>query len=46
MKPIFSKRKTFLKTFSIESTRIENATIPYKTALSEANVKTYHKSKK
>ena len=44
MKPIFLKTKTFFKKleyrFLVESTRIENATFPYKTALSEANVKT------
>ena len=36
--------KTFFKTledaFSIESIKIENASFPYKTAISEANVKT------
>ena len=35
--------KTFLKNlvyhFLVESTKIENATFPYKTALSEANIK-------
>ena len=42
--PIYSKRKTFLKKlecrFLFESTRIENLTFSYKTALSEVNVKT------
>ena len=44
LKSIFLKTKIFFKKldyhFSVESTRIENATLPYKTALSEANVKT------
>ena len=43
MKQIFWKTKTFFKKleyrFSVEITKIENATFPYKTALSEANVK-------
>ena len=37
------KEKFFQKTgvpFLVESTKIENATFPYKTVLSEANVKT------
>ena len=35
------KGKPFLKNcFLVESTRVENATFPYKTALSEANVET------
>ena len=41
---IFWKMKTFLKKleprFLFESTKIENASFPYKTAISEANVKT------
>ena len=44
LKPIFSKTITFFKKleyrFLVESTNIENATFPYKAALSEANVKT------
>ena len=40
----FRKTKTFSKKleccFLVESTKIESATFPYKTALSEANVKT------
>ena len=39
----FWKTKTFKKLyyrFLIESTKIENASFPYKTAISEANVKT------
>ena len=36
--------KTFLKKleyrFLVQSTKIENASLPYKTAISEANVKT------
>ena len=44
LKPIFSKTKTFFKKlgyhFLVESTVIENATFPYKTAQSEANFKT------
>ena len=39
----FLKKKTFFKTreycYLVESTKIENATFSYKTALSEANVK-------
>ena len=45
LKQIFWKTKTFpqdfSKSFLVESTKIENATFPYKTTLSEANVKTY-----
>ena len=41
---IFWKTKTFFKKleyrFLVESTKIENASFPYKTAMSEANVKT------
>ena len=44
LKPIFSRTKTFYKKleyrFLVEITRIENTTFPYKTALSEAVVKT------
>ena len=44
LKPIFSDKKTFFKKlkycFLVESTKIENATFPYKTALSKANVET------
>ena len=44
LKQIFWKTKTFLKKlefrFLVESTKIENALFPYKTAISEANVKT------
>ena len=29
--------------FLIESTKIENASLPYKAALSEANIKTYRR---
>ena len=40
----FLKNETFFKNleyrFLVESTAIENATFPYKTSLSEANVKT------
>ena len=40
----FEKEKTFSKKleyrFLVESTKIENASVPYKTAISEANVKT------
>ena len=43
-KQIFWNTKTFLKEleyrFLVESTNIENASFPYKTATSEANVKT------
>ena len=41
---IFWKTKNFLKKldyrFLVETTKIENTSIPFKTALSEANVKT------
>ena len=41
---IFCKRKTFFKKleyrFLVQSSKIENASFPYKTAISEANVKT------
>ena len=44
LKKIFEKAKAFFKKletcFLVESTKIENATFPYKTALSKANVKT------
>ena len=44
LKKIFGKTKTFFKKleyrFLVESKKIENASFPYKTALSEANVKT------
>ena len=44
LKQIFWKTKTFLKKlkyrFLVESTEIENASFPYKPAISEANVKT------
>ena len=56
LKQIFWKTKTFFKkleySFLVETTKIENASFPFKTALSEANVKanrmatakwTYHK---
>ena len=56
LKQIFWKTKTFLKTldyrFLVETTKIENTSFPFKTALSETNVKanrmattkwTYHK---
>ena len=43
LKQIFWKTKTFFKNFEhrflVESTNTENATFPYKTALSEANFK-------
>ena len=43
LKQIFWKTRTFLKKMkccsSVESTKIENASFPYKTAISEANVK-------
>ena len=43
LKQIFWKTKAFLKKqghrFLVESTEIENASFPYKTVLSEANVK-------
>ena len=44
LKQIFWKTKTFFKKlkycFLVESTKIEIASFPYKTAISEANVKT------
>ena len=44
MKQILWKIKAFLKktgvSFLVESTKIENASFPYKTAISEANGKT------
>ena len=44
LKQIFLKMRTIFKKveyrFLVESTNIENASFPYKTALSEANVKT------
>ena len=44
LKEIFWETQNLFKkleyTFLVESTKIENATFPYKTALSEANVKT------
>ena len=44
LKQIFWKTKIFLKkleySFLVESTKIENVSFPYKTATSEANVKT------
>ena len=44
VKQIFWKTKTFFKKlesrFLVESTKIENVSFPYKTAISEANVKT------
>ena len=44
LKQILWKTKTFFKKLSyrflVESTKIENASFPYKTAISEANVKT------
>ena len=44
LKQIFWKTKTFLKklelNFLVESTKIKNALFPYKTTISEANVKT------
>ena len=56
LKQIFSKTKIFFKKleyrFLVESTKIENTSFPYKTAMPEANVKsrrmvstkwTYHK---
>ena len=59
LKRIFWKTKTFFKKleyfFLIESTKIESALFPYKTAISEANVKTnrmvstkwtYHKKRR
>ena len=44
LKQIFWKTKTLLRKledrFLVESTKIESASFPYKTAISEANVKT------
>ena len=44
LKQIFWKTKNFFKKlehrFLVESTKIENASFPFKTAISEANVKT------
>ena len=44
LKQIFRKTKIFFKKleccFLVESTKIENGSLPYKTAISEANVKT------
>ena len=44
LKQIFWKTKTFFKNleyrFLVQSTKIEKASFPYKTAISEANVKT------
>ena len=44
LKQIFWKTKTFFKKldyhFLVETTKIENTSFPFKTALSEANVKT------
>ena len=44
LKQIFWKAKTFFKKleyrFLVETTKIENTSFPFKTALSEANVKT------
>ena len=44
LKQIFWKTKTFFKKlehrFLVESTKIENASFPYQTATSEANVET------
>ena len=43
LKQIFWKTKTFFKKleycFLVETTKIENTSFPFKTALSEANVK-------
>ena len=42
LKQIFWKKKPFQKTgvhFLVESTKIENGSFPYKTVMSEANVK-------
>ena len=59
LKQIFSKTKSFSKklehSFLVESTKIEDVSFPYKTAISEANVKTnkmvstkwtYHKERR
>ena len=47
LEQIFSKTKTFFKKleycFLVENTTIENPSFPYKTAISEANVKTKRK---
>ena len=44
LKKIFWKTKIFITKleyrFSVESIKIENASFPYKTAMSEANIKT------
>ena len=44
LEQIFWKTKPFLKTleycFLVESTKIENASFPYKTAIPDANVET------
>ena len=44
LKQIFWKTKAFVKKlehrFLVESTKIENTSFPYKTAITEANVKT------
>ena len=44
LKQIFWKTKTLLKKlehrFLVASTKVENTSLPYKTAISEANVKT------
>ena len=44
LKQIFWRTKSFFEKleyrFLVESTKIENASFPYKTAISEANVKT------
>ena len=44
MKQVFRKTKTFFKKleylFLVESTKIENISFSFKTAISEANVKT------
>ena len=44
LKNIFWKSKTFFKKlefcFLVESTKVENASFPYKTAVSNANIKT------
>ena len=44
LKQICRKTKTFFKNleyrFSVETTKIENTSLPFKTALSEPNVKT------
>ena len=44
LKQIFWKTKTFLKkleySFLVEATKIENTSFPFKTAMSETNIKT------